>query len=58
MFDDEQYVILILDLGVLAIGTPRAYGMDAQFYAEGIEFASTALEQDEYHIMGYFNPLD
>lgn len=54
----NKYVILHLELGVLAIGTERSYGMDAKFFAEGIEFASTALETDEYVVLGYYDELD
>lgn len=56
--NEDQYVILYLELGVLAIGTKRNYGMDARCFAEGIEFAQTALEPDEYVVFGYYEPIE
>ena len=53
--DNEQYVVFCFELGVLGFGVNRAYGMDIRAMAEGIEFQLT-LEQDEYQVLGYFEP--
>ena len=57
MNDEDKYVVLCFEQGVLGIGTKRSYGMDVTAPIDGIEFSLT-LEHDEYHIIGEFYPLE
>lgn len=57
MNDEDQYIVLCHELGVLGIGTKTAYGMDVVAPAEGIEFSLVFDDPEEYSIVGYFDPV-
>ncbi|QLF83433.1 hypothetical protein SEA_NICEHOUSE_220 [Rhodococcus phage NiceHouse] len=57
MNDEDQYIVLCHELGVLGIGVQRSYGMDVTAVAEGIEFDLVFDSPDEYHIVGEFFPI-
>jgi hypothetical protein len=54
--NDEVLLIMISDEGVLGIGYPQPYGVDAVYFSEGIEF-TRQLETDEYLVVGYLTEV-
>lgn len=51
-----EFVILLIDEGILALGNDYADGMEVVYYIDNVEFQKS-LEIDEYQVIGRFEPL-
>ena len=51
-----EFVILLIDEGILALGNDYSDGMQVVYYIDNVEFQKS-LEIDEYQVIGRFEPL-
>jgi hypothetical protein len=54
---DFEFVILLIDEGILGLGNDNGEGMRVVYYMDNVEFTKE-LEQDEYQVIGRFEQLD
>lgn len=50
--NDDKYVVLCHERGIIGIGTRRAYGIDVVAFAEGIEYSLVFDDPEEFTVIG------